>query len=50
MPHVRTAMVFLEVTAHSPLQVNRLAHLKQLVIRIEIPIYPRQSRKRGDFL
>ncbi len=43
----RAAMVLLEVAGHPALEVARLAHVEQRILRIEVAVHPRQRGQRS---
>lgn len=42
------AVVLLEIARHPALEVQRLAHIQQLVLRIKVAVHPRQGGQRGN--
>ena len=49
--HVANAgapVVLLEITRHPALEVQRLAHIQQLVLRVKVAVHPRQGGQGGN--
>ena len=45
--NARAAMVLLEVARYPALEVERLAHVQQRILRVEIAVHARQRRQRS---